>query len=62
MSAHNYNEIRRIIFSTANNPNKGFLLAHEWLDSTYKSKLGYKGYSGLKAELNFIKGMVKILN
>lgn len=53
MSAHNYNEIRRIIFSTANNPNKGFLLAHEWLDTTYKSKLGYKGYSGLKAELNF---------
>jgi len=53
MSAENYNNIRRIIFSTANNPAKGFQLAHEWLDSTYKVKLGPKGYSGLKAELNF---------
>ena len=53
MSASTYNEIRRIIFSTANNPKRGFALANEWLEKTYKNKLGSRGYAGLKAELYF---------
>lgn len=53
MVAEEYNKIRRIIFSTANDPMKGFSLAREWLDNTYRKKLGQQGYCGLLAELNF---------
>lgn len=53
MSAEEYNKIRRIIFSTANNPKHGFSVAREWLETTYRPKLDNKGYAGLKAELLF---------
>jgi hypothetical protein len=53
MSAEQYNKIRRIIFSTANNPRKGFSVAREWLDTTYRRQLGAKEFKGLSAELSF---------
>lgn len=53
MSAKTYNDIRRIIFSTAHDPEKGFSVAAEWLETTYKRQLDYPSYLGLKAELNF---------
>jgi hypothetical protein len=53
MSAEIYNKIRRIIFSTANNPQNGFAVAREWLENTYRFQLDYPSYVGLKAELQF---------
>jgi len=53
MDAESYNRIRRIIFSTANNPERGFGVAREWLETTYRSQLDHLGYVGLKAELQF---------
>lgn len=53
MNAKTYNEIRRIIFATANNPQRGFCVAAEWLEKTYKPKLDPRSYAGLKAELKF---------
>jgi hypothetical protein len=53
MNADTYNTSRRILFCIANNPKKGFSLAYECLEEIYRSKLGNKGYIGLKAELKF---------
>ncbi len=53
MSAEIFNKTRRILFSTANNPTKGFATAYEWMEKTYKKNLGPKGYAGLMAELKF---------
>ncbi|TYB32726.1 MAG: hypothetical protein FXF49_10040 [Flexistipes sinusarabici] len=53
MSAENYNKIRRILFSTANKPNKGFSVAYEWMESTYCKQLDLKSYYGLMTELKF---------
>lgn len=53
MNANEYNKIRRILFCTINDPSKGFNIAYEWLEKTYKDKLGPTSYTGLKAELNF---------
>ncbi|MCK5215665.1 MAG: hypothetical protein KAR05_09970 [Candidatus Omnitrophica bacterium] len=53
MGAELYNKIRRILFNTANDPQKGFSVAYEWLEQTYKSQLGPKGYAGILAELKF---------
>jgi len=53
MDAKTYNNIRRIIFSTANNPKKGFGLARQYLENTYRAKLGQRSYVGLLAELKF---------
>lgn len=60
-SPEDYNKIRRILFCTANNPEKGFSAAFDYLDSTYKTKLGDKGYIGMKAELLFYKSYKKEL-
>lgn len=51
--AETYNRIRRIVFSVANNPEKGFNLARQYLDETYRAKLGPRSYAGLSAELQF---------
>lgn len=53
MSAEQYNRIRRIIFSTANDPQRGFSVAREWLSTTYRTKLDANGFKGLCAELTF---------
>ncbi len=53
MSAENYNRIRRILFSAANDPSKGFTFAYEWMEKTYRKQLDAKSYRGLMAELNF---------
>lgn len=53
MSAEIYNRIRRILFCTANNPVKGFSVAYEWLEKTYRKQLDTKSYCGLMAELRF---------
>lgn len=53
MSAETYNKIRRILFSTANNPTKGFSVAYEWMEKTYRKQLGAQSYCGLMAELRF---------
>jgi len=53
MSAKTYNDIRRILFCTANDPMKGFPCAYEYLERTYKKKLDNKGYVGILAELKF---------
>jgi hypothetical protein len=53
VSAENYNKIRRILFSTANNPSKGFSVAYEWLEKTYRQQLDIPSYHGLSAELKF---------
>lgn len=53
MNAETYNRTRRILFSTANDRNKGFSVAYEWMEQTYRKKLGPKGYIGLMAELRF---------
>ena len=53
VTAQTYNEIRRIIFSVANDPHRGFAVANEYLDKTYQKKLGPRCYAGLKAELRF---------
>lgn len=61
MSAEVYNRIRRIVFSTANNPKKGFGLAREYLEG-YQDDLGPRGYIGLMAELNFYQQYGKEFN
>ena len=48
-----YNRVRRILFSTAQNRSKGFGLAYEWLEKSYRAKLGPRGHAGLLAELKF---------
>lgn len=53
MSAEIYNKIRRILFSTANNPEKGFSVAYDWLEQTYRKKLDVPSYHGILAELKF---------
>lgn len=53
MSAETYNKIRRIIFSAANNPGKGFSVAYEWLEQTYRKQLDAPSYHGILAELKF---------
>lgn len=53
MSAENYNRIRRILFSTANDRTKGFSLAYEWLEKTYRKQLDMRSYHGILAELKF---------
>jgi len=53
MSPQIYNNVRRILFSTANNPEKGFSVAFNWMEKTYRKNLGPKGYVGLMAELKF---------
>ena len=53
MGVEQYNRIRRIIFSTANNPKKGFSTAREWLYATYRQQLDAKEFKGLCAELSF---------
>jgi hypothetical protein len=50
--AERYNKIRRIIFSTANDPQKGFDTAWNWL-SNYQKNLDRPSYTGLCAELAF---------
>ena len=52
MDAAEYNRIRRIVFSTANDHKKGFGMAQQYLNG-YRNALGPKGYTGLMAELNF---------
>ncbi|MCU0289469.1 MAG: hypothetical protein MUF15_24120 [Acidobacteria bacterium] len=52
-SVENYNKIRRILFCTANNPDKGFYKAYDWMEKTYRNQLGLNGYVGLMAELKF---------
>ena len=53
MSAEKYNKIRRILFCTANNSAKGFSVAYEWMEKTYRNELDAKSYIGLMAELQF---------
>ena len=53
MSPEIYNKARRILFSTANDPHKGFSVAYDWMEKTYRKKLDPKGYIGLMAELKF---------
>lgn len=53
MNAETYNKIRRILFSTTNNPSRGFGVAYEWMEETYRKQLGARGYVGLMAELKF---------
>jgi hypothetical protein len=53
MNAEIYNQTRRILFSTANDRTKGFSVAYEWMEQTYREQLGSKGYVGLLAELKF---------
>lgn len=53
MSAETYNKIRRILFSTANNPERGFSVAYDWLDQTYRNQLDAPSYHGILAELKF---------
>lgn len=50
--AEQYNKIRRIVFSGANDPKHGFETAWNWLEG-YRSKLDNRGYAGLCAELAF---------
>lgn len=50
--AQRYNDIRRIIFSTANDKSKGISMAFDCLEG-YRQELGSTGYVGLKAELEF---------
>jgi hypothetical protein len=52
-SAEKYNRIKRILFCTATDPNKGFDKTYEWMEQTYRKKLGPNGYVGLMAELKF---------
>jgi hypothetical protein len=47
-----YNKIRRTIFSAANDPQKGFETAWNWLHN-YQKDLGRGSYTGLCAELAF---------
>jgi hypothetical protein len=53
MSAAYYNKVRRILFSTAHDPAKGFNLAYDWLEQTYRKNLGPREHAGLLAELKF---------
>lgn len=53
MSAETYNKIRRIIFCTANDRTKGFSVAYEWMEKTYRRQLDTQSYRGLMAELRF---------
>ncbi|MFY2643160.1 hypothetical protein ACOTDF_16520 [Achromobacter insuavis] len=53
MSAQTYNNIRRILFSTANNSEKGFSVAYDWMEKTYRHQLDQRSYVGLMAELRF---------
>lgn len=53
MNAETYNRTRRILFSTANDRSKGFSVAYEWMEQTYRKQLGPKCYVGLMAELKF---------
>lgn len=55
MSVTSYNKTRQILFRTANNRNKGFSTAFEWMEKTYRKSLDKKEYVGLMAELNFYK-------
>lgn len=52
MDAAEYNRIRRIVFSTANDSKKGFDTARQYLNE-YRNLLGQQGYTGLMAELAF---------
>tara|TARA_Y100001951_G_scaffold104406_1_gene115903 strand:+ start:513 stop:1325 length:813 start_codon:yes stop_codon:yes gene_type:complete len=62
VSAENYNKIRRILFSTANDRKKGFSVSYEWLEKTYKKQLSPQGYAGLLAELKFYEKNKKEFN
>lgn len=53
MSAEAYNKIRRILFSTANDRTRGFSVAYEWMEKTYRRQLDRQSYVGLMAELRF---------
>lgn len=54
MTPEDYNRIRRILFCTVHDYNKGFKTAFNYLDRYYRdNKLDYLGYTGLKAELYF---------
>lgn len=62
MNAKIYNNIRRILFCTANDPMRGFPCAYEYLEKTYKNQLDIKGYSGICAELKFYEKYRKEFN
>lgn len=51
--AEQYNRIRRILFSTVNDPLKGIDVARQYLQNTYSHRLGNKATIGLFAELDF---------
>ncbi len=53
LSAGYYNHVRRIVFSIAQNPSRGFSEAYDLLETGYRAKLGSRGYRGLLAELRF---------
>ena len=53
MDASEYNRIRGILFRTVHDQSKGFSCAYDYLEKSYRHKLGNRGYCGLKAELNF---------
>jgi hypothetical protein len=55
MGPDHYNKVRRILFSTAQNPSRGFAMAYEWLEKTYRKSLGTAGHLGLLAELKFFE-------
>mgnify|MGYP007082236419 CR=1 FL=1 len=59
MSAEEYNKIRRILFSAANSPSKGFSVAYEWLEQTYRKQLDIPSYHGILAELKFYEQYAK---
>ena len=51
--AERYNRIRRILFATANDPDKGINVAKQYLQNTYRYQLDIRAYNGMLAELEF---------
>ena len=52
-AAEYYNQVRRILFCAVHNPSQGFSTAYEWMEKTYRRKLGAQSATGLMAELKF---------
>lgn len=57
--AGEFTRIRRILFSKFHQGEQGREECFEWLETTYRDKLGPQGYAGLKAELEIYRSYGK---
>lgn len=54
--AEAFNRVRRVVFSCAHNPARGFNEAFRWLDGYFqRNEIDQAGYTGLRAELAFYR-------